>query len=66
MKAFWHRVWEALLAIPEPSEYPVEEYDNHYIRPPEPKKHEAWCSLCGWSGTNVEFQAHLQNHHRNH
>lgn len=62
MRGFWKRLWAALLAPPD-IEYPVEEPEPRYYRP-ERKQHEAWCPMCGWSGTNVEFHAHLQNHHR--
>ncbi len=56
-------LWAALIAPPDHSQW--EEEVRSFAPRQEQPKHEAWCSLCGWSGTNVEFQAHLQNQHRN-
>jgi len=63
MKKFLKALWAALT---EPTDYSQweDEIQPDSFRIEQPKR-EAWCSLCGWSGTNVEFQAHLQNHHRN-
>ena len=63
MKKFFKNLWKAFLEGPD-MEPEIEEEPSYFPREDRPK-HKAWCPHCGWSGTNVEFMAHLQNYHSN-